>query len=200
TSRFTLELQAGVITVELEQEADSTLIRMAQREPVFGEIYTRDLIAPIFGLEPEDILPDVPVQTVSTGTPQLMIPVHNLEALRRVQLNIPLYQSLRERGDFFSPHVFCRGSVTPDGDTFARHFGVPPDTSEDPFTGSATGGMGAYLWRYDLIPAPTFVADQGHWMGRPGRAVVNVIGAPNAIEIVKVGGYAVRVMSGEMLL
>ncbi len=57
------------------------------------------------------------------------------------------------RSRSFSPHLFCLGGITSEGDTFARHFGTPPDTMEDPFTGSATGGMAAYLWRYvDGIP------------------------------------------------
>ena len=104
------------------------------------------------------------------------------------------------RDYFFSPHLFCLGGATPRGHTFARHFGVPPDATEDPFTGSATGGMAAYLWRYGLIAGPRFVAEQGHWMGRPGHADVEVVGPPDAIETVRVGGAAVTVLRGELAL
>jgi trans-2,3-dihydro-3-hydroxyanthranilate isomerase len=86
------------------------------------------------------------------------------------------------------------------GKTFARHFGVPPDTLEDPFTGSATGGMAAYLWRHGLIESPTFIAEQGHWMDRPGQASVEVVGPRNDIETVKVGGSAVTVLRGELTI
>ena len=72
--------------------------------------------------------------------------------------------------------------------TFARHFGTPPDLMEDPFTGSATGGMAAYLWRYNLIAEPAFIAEQGHWMNRPGQGTAEVIGPPDDIQTVKVGG------------
>ena len=109
------------------------------------------------------------------------------------------YGLLRQRARFFSPHLFCLGGVTPQGQTFARHFGTPPDTMEDPFTGSATGGMAAYLWHYSLLDRPTFVAEQGHWMGRPGQASVEVIGPPDDIEAVKVGGAAVTVLRGELV-
>ena len=77
---------------------------------------------------------------------------------------------------------------------------MPPDTPEDPFTGSATGGMAAYLWRYGLIDQPTFTAEQGHWMMRPGQASVEVIGPREDIQTVKVGGPAVGVMRGEFTL
>ena len=103
---------------------------------------------------------------------------------------------LRERGDFFSPHLFCLGGATPQGQTFARHFGVPPDTAEDPFTGSATGSMSAYLWRYGFVKSPRFVAEQGHWLGRPGAARVEVLGPPESIEAVLVGGEAITVVRG----
>ena len=58
--------------------------------------------------------------------------------------------------------------------------------------------MGAFLWRYGLIEKPEFVAEQGHWMRRPGEATVEVIGPREDIETVKVGGPAVTVMSGEL--
>jgi len=151
---------------------------------------------PIVGLTAADLLPDVPLQTVSTGTPQLMIPLRNLDALPRARLDRAAYKAYRRQSDFFSPHLFCLPGVTERGDTFARHFGVPPDTMEDPFTGSATGGMGAYLWHYGLLEKPTFVAEQGHWLDRPGSAFVNIIGPREDIETVKVGGTAVTIIRG----
>jgi len=157
-------------------------------------------VMPAFGLHPDDALHGVPIQIVSTGTPQLMIPVKNLDALRRIQVNIPLYTALRDSTKFFSPHLFCTQGVTPAGQTFARHFGLPPDTYEDPFTGSATGGMAAYLWHYGLLESPKFIAEQGHWMNRPGQAFVEVVGSREDIEMVKVGGSAVTVMRGELIL
>src|SRR5215470_8603521 len=52
-------------------------------------------IAPIFGLVPEDALPGAPIQTVSTGTPQLMIPLRDHAALRRVSMDTAAYSRLR---------------------------------------------------------------------------------------------------------
>ena len=129
-----------------------------------------------------------------------MVPLRNLEALRRVQMNIPDYNALRAQADFFNPHLFCLKGATAAGQTFARDFGTPPDTLEDPFTGSATGGMAAYLWHYNLISQPTFIAEQGHWMQRPGQAEVEVVGPRDNIETVKIGGNAVTVLRGELVI
>jgi trans-2,3-dihydro-3-hydroxyanthranilate isomerase len=125
-----------------------------------------------------------------------MVPVQRLDDLRAIALDAAAYRRLQRAADFFSVHLFCLQGVTPAGQTFARHLAP----FEDPFTGSATGGMGAYLWHYGLIDQPSFVAEQGHWMARPGQATVEVIGPRQAIKTVKVGGSAVTVLRGELLL
>lgn len=197
---ITLELQVGPIPIEIFAQAGVVEhIVMAQKKPQFLSTYSPEEILPIFGLSVDDALP-YPIQTVSTGTPQLMIPLRNLASLQKVELNIAAYKTLKASADFFSPHLFCLQGMTEAGQTFARHFGVPPDTLEDPFTGSATGGMAAYLWHYGLIDRAEFVAEQGHWVNRPGQAYVTVVGPRDDIETVKVGGAAVTVVRGELVL
>ena len=196
---ITLELMHGPIQVEIIRAQNRIQrIDMTQRKPQFLRVHEAHNIMHLFGLQPEDALPGAPIQTVSTGTPQLMLPLRSLEALRRARLNIEAYEKLRERADFFSPHLFCLEGITSQGRTFARHFGTPPDLLEDPFTGSATGGMAAYLWHYGMIEEPRFIAEQGHWLDRPGQALVQVIGPRDDIQTVKVGGGAVTVLRGEL--
>ncbi|MCP5098916.1 MAG: PhzF family phenazine biosynthesis protein [Chloroflexi bacterium] len=198
---ITFELQVGPITIEIfAKENVVQRIMMSQKKPQFLEILDPNVVMPAFNLQADDVLPNAPIQIVSTGTPQLMVPVKDLDVLRRIQLDVSAYIALRESTGFFSPHHFCLQSVTEEGTTFARHFGVPPDTMEDPFTGSATGGMAAFLWHHGLIDSPTFIADQGHWMNRPGQAFVEVVGPRDDIETVKVGGTAVTVLRGELYI
>jgi len=198
---ITLELQVGPIEVEIfSEQGQVERMVMSQKKPQFLSTHDPAEVMPIFGLSPRDALPNVPIQTVSTGTPQLMIAVRDHEVLRRIQVDVGAYSEYRARSDFFSPHLFCLGGITEAGGTFARHFGVPPDTPEDPFTGSATGGMAAYLWRHSLIEDPIFVAEQGHWMNRPGLATVEVVGPREDIKTVKVGGQAVTVMRGKLVI
>ena len=198
---ISLELPAGIIPVEIySEEGKIQRIVMTQLKPVFLRKYDPAEVMAVFHLTPEDTIPGAAIQTVSTGTPQLMVPLRSQEALRRAQVDIPAYLALRSRSDFASVHLFCLQGATPAGKTFARHLDVPPDILEDPFTGSATGGMGAYLWRYHLIDQPAFIAEQGHWLDRPGQATVEVVGPPEDIQAVKVGGQAVTVLRGELIL
>lgn len=194
---YTLELPVGVIDVEVHgDDGVPARVVMSQRAPEFLRQYGPEEVLPLFGLRPDDLLQGAIIQTVSTGTPQLMVPLRNSDSLRQVEMNVVAYRALREAGDFFSPHFFILEGATAKGNTFSRHLGVPPDMVEDPFTGSATGGMGAYLWHYGLIAKPAFVAEQGHWMDRPGSATVEVVGPPDAIVTVRVGGTAVTVIEG----
>ncbi len=203
STELQLELKDGPIPVRIEGENsgpsdEAILITMRQRKPRFQRVHDPAEVMPAFGLAAADLVEDLPIQTVSTGTPQLMVPVRSHAALRRATVDLSRYVALRKSGDFFSPHLFCLEGETPAGGTFARHFGVPPDTSEDPFTGSATGGMAAYLWHHRVLDEPTFVAEQGHWMGRPGRARVEVVGPRHDIEAVLVSGTAVTVLEGKI--
>ncbi len=198
---ISLELKVGPIRVDIQSERGVVKhIVMSQKKPQFLATYDPAEIMSIFGLSIEDALPDAPIQTVSTGTPQLMIPVNDLATLQRLNVNTAEFTRLHKRSDFFSVHLFVLRGITDQGHTFARHFAPPPDVFEDPFTGSATGGMGAYLWHYGLIDAPTFVAEQGHWLHRPGQATVEVVGLRADIETVKVGGGAITVLRGELIL
>ena len=198
-TRISLELKVGPIDVEVHaRDGRVERVVMSQLRPEFLARYDAREVLPIFGLSHDDALPGVSPQTVSTGTPQLMVALASHDALRRIKVDTDAYAAFEEAGDFFSPHLFALGGATDAGATFARHVGALPGGAEDPFTGSATGGMAAYLWHYNLIDAARFVAEQGHWMGRPGKAFVEVVGGRDAIETVKVGGEAVTVVRGEL--
>ena len=82
------------------------------------------------------------------------------------------FQKAGEKIGVVEPFWVTLQGATEIGDTFSRLLMAPPNPPEDPFTGSATGAMAAYLWRYAMIGDRNFIAEQGHWMGRPGQAQV----------------------------
>lgn len=200
-TEITLELQAGIIPIEIiAKQGEIQNIVMIQNKPKYMATYDSNQVLPVFGLQEEGLLDGTTIQTVSTGTPQLMVPLGDLKALKRIELDLPAFGKFHANGDFFSVHLFCLEGVSPSGDTFARHFAPPPDIIEDPFTGSASGGMAAYLWYYQLIDQPKFIAEQGHWMNRPGQADMEIVGPPDDIESVKIGGQARTVIHGDFFL
>jgi trans-2,3-dihydro-3-hydroxyanthranilate isomerase len=195
TARFTLEVGAGVLPIEVvAREGRPPLIAMTQPAPVFGRRYDRGEIAALVGLDAEDVAADP--RTVSTGTAFCITPLVSHEALARARLDIPALRRMRETVDFWEPFLCVTQGFTEAGDTAARLMLTPPEPPEDPFTGSATGCMAAYLWAEGLIDAPRFVAEQGHGMGRPGRAEVEALGPPDGLTGVRVAGSAVVLMRG----
>ena len=82
---------------------------------------------------------------------------------------------------------------------FAPEFGIV----EDPATGIASGPLGCYLVKHGLVTAEqarAIVSDQGVAMGRPSRIRVSIASDAGVITDVKVGGEAVLVARGELLV
>ncbi len=199
---FTLEVGAGVLPIEVDETSQGLLVTMTQLRPEFGRTCDVHDIARLFGLERDDILA-VP-QVVSTGTPFCIVLLRDKAALRRASLDVGLWARMNPPGTapegMMEPFLVTLGGETPAGDTFSRLLLSPPEPPEDPFTGSATGCMAAYLWRYGMIDTPRFVAQQGHWLGRPGTARVEVLG-PRAVPTgVRVGGQGHVLMRGRLTL
>ncbi|MEH6644629.1 PhzF family phenazine biosynthesis protein [Sulfitobacter sp.] len=194
-----LETEVGLIPVEVQGDR----VTMTQNAPVFGAKVDAALVAAVGGLEAADILHRP--QIVSTGLPFCITVVKDRATLERVTLDydgLAAYASAlgHDASDIMEPFWVCLEGATESGDTFSRLLIAPPSPPEDPFTGSATGCMAAYLWANGLIDAPNFNAEQGHGMGRAGQAQVEVLGPRNAITGVKVSGQGALVMSGEVYL
>lgn len=192
-----LETQAGLIPVEVRGDR----VIMTQIAPVFGAAADAALVAAVGGLAPADIVH--PPQMVSTGLPFCISVVRDRATLRRVRLDLDALAAFTARMgdgsmDMMEPFWITLEGATDAGDTFARLLMAPPSPPEDPFTGSATGAAAAYLWAQGLISSPDFTAEQGHDLGRAGRAEVSVIGPRDAISGVKVSGQGALVMSGQV--
>lgn len=200
TSKVSIELQAGIIDVFIRHDADGAYITMAQLLPQFLQVYQPAEILPYFSLEKDDLQENAPIQTVSTGTPMLMIPLKSKKTLEKIKFQPSAFAEFRLKTDFFSAHLFCTEGFTLAGDTSARHFCPPPDVIEDPFTGSATGAMGCYLWKYGLIKKIAFTAEQGHLMQRPGMGRVEIQADGEKISGILVGGRAVTALTGTLKL
>ena len=203
SASFTLEVGAGVLPIDVQRDGDRVLISMTQLRPSFGTTFDAGEIAAIYGLSGDDIL-GTP-QVVSTGTPFCITLLASKDALRRAKMDYDALEAFRaasntSRAELMEPFLVTLGGESGAGDTFSRLLLAPPSLPEDPFTGSATGCMGAYLWANGLIDAPRFRAEQGHWMGRPGQAEVEVLGPPNDITGVKVAGEGRILMSGTLHL
>lgn len=195
--RVSQELSIGVLPVDIARDADGNVrVVMTQARPAFGRRLDRNVFAQALGIEPTDMLPDVPPQVVSTGTPQAMIPVKSIEVLQRLRPDFQHLSDLEQVGHYFSAHIFALEAFDPLHRAHARHFAASAGVSEDPVTGSATGGMAAYLWKYGLLREHSYTVEQGHIMGRPGVVEVEVDAEGDEPTAIRIAGTAVTVLRG----
>jgi PhzF family phenazine biosynthesis protein len=190
-----LETGAGLVPIRIDGDA----IEMTQVAPVFGTMPAKELVAEAISL-PVDAILGTP-QLVSTGLPFCVTILKDHEALRAARLNLPALERLGAAldapgVDMSEPFLATLQGMSGAGDTFSRLLLAPPSPPEDPFTGSATGALGAYLWHHGLIEGDSFIAEQGHWMGRPGQARVSLVGAADAPQGIKVAGTGFVLMRG----
>lgn len=200
-SPFTLELGGGVITIE----TDGNLITMRQPKPDFLTEEDPSEIAAIYGLSPRDIIGTPKI--VSFGTPFCCTLLSSRRALDAAVLDAPRLEAWRadrasllgDTAGVMEPFLSVREGGG-EGDIYSRLLLAPPLPAEDPYTGSANGCMAAYLWSEGYIDTPVYQADQGHGMGRPGTARMEVFGPPDGITGMGLTGRAYKVMSGQLHL
>lgn len=211
TVRF--ELGVGIRAAALHVEnGQVTRVVMDHMKPEFYNVANADQVerlAKALGLEPAAIIKTGwPVQVVSSGIPQLFIPVQSLADVQKLSPRRQDAAGLARICEELDPVSQCNyclmvltlETVNPDSDVHTRMFAPALGIGEDAATGSASGGLGAYLIENEIIPAtsPTtyLVSEQGIEMQRPSRITIEVDGGPGAISMVRVGGEVMPLIEG----
>jgi trans-2,3-dihydro-3-hydroxyanthranilate isomerase len=192
-----LDLNVGTIPVRFEDPSGKPPFgEMTQAEPKFGQIHDRNKIAEVTGIPLEDIESSLPIQTVSTGVPFTILPLRNLEAIRRLNINhtrAAEYLSSTGGKFFFS---VCRETVDPNAHVHARMLFY---NGEDPATGSASGCAAAWMVQHGVAHSDERVMiEQGLEMKRPSRIFVRASRTNDRVVNVRVGGNVVEVLRGEL--
>ena len=205
-ARFVFGLNIGPTPVDLEWDAGRLRFAwMTQQKPVFSTpISERATVAAALGLGPDDVVAHLPIQEVSCGVPFLFVPLRDKATVDRAVSDAAAFRRLTVL-DTAHPAIFLFATL-PDGSVgtvhsrmFAPEFGIV----EDPATGIASGPLGCYLVKHGVVTgdaARRIVSHQGVAMGRPSRIHIAIEGTRDAITQVKVGGEAVLVARGELLV
>lgn len=136
----------------------------------------------------------LPVEIISTGLPDIIMPVDSLDQLAALRPDMEALAALSRELDVVGVHAFA---MSDDGFTahvrnFAPLYGVPEESA----TGTANAVLTHYLLRRGIIQAG---ADcrfmQGEAMGRPSVVATRVDGSD-----IWVGGQCRIIAHGELLL
>lgn len=200
-----LELGVGVLPVEIAcTDGVIAQVTMTQQTPQFLAVLPSADVEQLsrgLGLDPQDILgTGLPAQLVSTGLPQLMVPVRSLAAVQAIKLELGSLHTICERYATHSIYAFTRETVTPGASMHSRLFAPLAGIFEDPATGSASGALGAYLVHHQVVggdaPVVHLENEQGYELGRPSCIVIEVARNGSTISRVQVGGRVVKVIDG----
>src|SRR5262245_29477987 len=161
---------AGEVPIEVDLASNTAW--MTQLPVEFGRVFDdRALIARAAGLGPDDLEPDLPLQTVTTGLLWTIVPVRDADLLARAQRD---GRALEEAVTISGDEGLYLFAMTDAGAT-ARMFDAGHGIGEDPATGSAAGPLGAYLAEHGLGGMPgSILVRQGERVGRPSELHVEV--------------------------
>lgn len=185
--KYTQETKVGILNVEVKEDLS---IMMNQNAPSFSEILDKDEIAISLNINANEIVENLPVQIVSTGLRDIIIPVKNIEILNSIKPNFNKISEISKKNNSVGYHIFTLESLnnsTAHCRDLAPLYGIPEESA----TGTANGALACYLYKYNIINSTSAINlafEQGYSMNMPSEILVSLTTEENNIIEVKVGG------------
>ena len=138
------------------------------------------------------IHPYLPLVSVSTARPKLIVPLQSVEVLDALEPDFERLWALCDRYETtglypFAPLPGAMGAIWA-----ARQFPCRAGYDEDPATGVAACALGAYLAEVERRADGWHTVEvvQGRAMGRPSRLLANALVEGGAVRATSVAGRA----------
>lgn len=166
--RYTIETRAGRLGVEVGRKS----IFMEQNQPEFYGGAERKEIAESLNTGEKD-LGELPVEIVSTGLKDIMVPIKSLEILKEIKPDFKRIEEISREYGVVGYHLFTLESI--EGNTaFTRNFAPLYEIDEESATGTSNGALACYLKKYEIIEGEGMRFEQGDYMENPSRIDVRV--------------------------
>jgi trans-2,3-dihydro-3-hydroxyanthranilate isomerase len=197
TEKAILNLKVGQIPVTFNKDG---YCWMKQIEPRFGQQHKPEILAPVLGVDADELDERFPIQEVSTGLPFFIVPLKTITALKKAKIDRQGYFDLIKDTEAKGILVFCPETHESQNDisvrVFVDYYGIP----EDPATGSGNGCLAGYLvkHRYFGKEGIDIRSEQGYEIGRPSLLLLKAEQREAGIDIA-VGGKSMIVARGEFV-
>lgn len=165
-----------------------------------------EVVGAALGLDPQDIgFENHRVGLWSAGVPYLTVPVADLEAIKRARLESSAWLEFspkRTDGKAASAYVYTRDTVHHDSSFHARMFVPGSPSYEDPATGSAAAAFSGAVMHFDALREgqTRLWIEQGVEMGRPSRIRLEIDVEGGRMASARIGGHAVKIAEGQLLV
>ena len=199
--KIILNLGVGQIPVTwTETEDEGKVLWMQQNQPDFYQTLEADSIASVLNLAASDIDEQFPIQEVSTGVPFIIVPLKNLQALKKAKVNLELFEELIQTTNATEILIFSPEPYNPENQLSARMFAPALGIPEDPATGSANGCLAGYLIQNNYFNSDEIdlKVEQGYEINRPSLLFLKAAKTTDKIKVY-VGGYVVKIAQGEWI-
>jgi trans-2,3-dihydro-3-hydroxyanthranilate isomerase len=206
-AQITLDLKAGKIPVRFtansenagRNRVDGELFgEMRQHDPEFGITLSREEVARVIGIAADEIPPEWPVQSVSTGLPFTIVPIRNQETLANLKFAYAQAEEFLKNSGAKFFYFLCPERREGRLEARARMFFYG---GEDPATGSAAGCAASWMVQHGIARSDEQVLiRQGVEICRPSEMYVRATRDGQHVTNVRVGGYAVEVLRGTVTL
>jgi trans-2,3-dihydro-3-hydroxyanthranilate isomerase len=204
---ITLDLKAGKIPVRFTANSENAgrervdgqvFGEMRQRDPEFATPLSREDVARVIGIAVDEIPSDWPIQPVSTGLTFTIVPFRNRQTLSDLKFSYSqAAEFLKKTGaNFF--YFLCPERREGQLEARARMFFYG---GEDPATGSAAGCAASWMVQHGVARSDEqVVLRQGVECRRPSEMHVRATREGERVTNVRVGGYAVEILRGTVVL
>lgn len=178
---------------DLHIEAGEKVMMQMAKPRIVATVADTEEIYRALGVK--DYRPTMPVQVVSTGLPDIMIPLPDVVTLQSLQPNMEAISEITQKHDAVSFHVFAFGN---DGYTaHVRDFAPLYDIPEESATGTANASLTYYLQQCGHLGKEADCAFlQGEAMGRPSTIATRI----QADGSIFVGGTAAVEAEGVLMI
>jgi len=185
------------IPLSITEKNGLPYVGMKQRPAEIIGTAPAEIIAEAVGLTSNDLnLNGWAINIVKTEVGHLMVPVRNLEALKRAVLNKSLLKEASRRFGFEGCYLFTTEQPAAEYLAQTRFFNPSIGIDEDPATGTAAGPLAGYLEGLGYINKEVdYQILQGEYVDQPSTIRVKVVA--NGIWI---SGSSVIVAKGELYL
>lgn len=194
----TVETNTGVLEVRVED--DGTVWLRLEYPEIRAVDLTYERVAEALGVEQaglEGVKRDLPLAVVTAGVPVLVVPITYLSDVGNAEPELETVAALAEEFDAIGIYLFSFDTLAAESTVHGRLFAPSVGIPEDPVTGTASAGVGAYLEHFGAFdPIPDELQfEQGHYVDRPGLVRVQVGSGQ-----VDVGGRAVTALEGTLVV
>lgn len=199
SGKYMLETKAGILNIQVK---DNRTVFMTQILSQFSEEINRKEIIECLNISEDQFLSDLPIQIVSTGLRDILVPIKNLKILLSIKPNFNKISDISKKYNVVGFHVFSletKFGSTAHCRNFAPLFRIPEESA----TGTSNGALSCYLFKYGKITKAqvgNLIFEQGYSMNKPSEILAKLKIEDNEIKEVQVGGTAIVKKEIEILI